>query len=190
MKNCPNYPTCLWQYSWRSLELRCPNCAVTLPRRKMDTRTFDVLKAEKKIQQVENFEKGNQKKLKQISDVVQIDTYLYSVKSHMLGRKFVSLAENPSEKHFCDNEICINARTLAVKNNEDFECKHVKLVLQSMANKTLAIPELITRRDVLDTANQGNGVVQLDRIKKHIAKTELERPFILLKLSSRVFTMT
>ena len=77
-----------------------------------------------------------------------------------------------------------------MKNNEDFECKHVQLVLQSMENKTVAIPELITKRDVLDTANEGNGLVQLDRIKKHIEKTELEKPFVLLKLSSRVFTMT
>ena len=108
----------------------------------------------------------------------------------MLGRKFVKLAENTNEKHFCDNEICINARTLAVKNNQDLECKHVQLVLQSMENKTVGIPELISKIDVLNTANQGNGVVQLERIKKHIAKTELEKPFVLLKLSSRVFTMT
>ena len=86
----------------------------------MDTRTFDVMKAEKKLQQVQNSKKGNQKELKKISDVVQIDNYSYSVKSHMLGRKFVKLAENTNEKHFCDNEICINARTLAVKNHEDF----------------------------------------------------------------------
>ena len=121
---------------------------------------------------------------------MQIDTYLYSVKSHMLGRKFVKLAENPSEKHFCDNEICINARTLAVKNNEDFECKHVQLVLQSKVNKDVAVPELFSKKHVLETADKENGVVQLERIKKHIEKTELEKPFVLLKLSSRVFTMT
>ena len=186
MKNCPNYPECLWQYSRKFIGLRCPKCSVSLPRRKLKPRVEESLSSQANSNDKEKY----QINLKDVADVVQIDSFLFSVKSHMLSRKFVKLAESCEEKHFCDSEICINSRTLAVKNSKDFLCKHILMVLEAKERKTAGTPHFISQNKVFDVAEQRKGVVEKERIRKHVETTNLEKPFVLLKLSDQLFTMT
>ena len=165
--------------------LRCPKCSVSLPRRKLDARV-----EESSSQASNKGKETKQIKFKDVADVVQIDSYLYSVKSHMLSRKFVKLAETGNEKHFCDSEICINARTLAVKNSEVFMCKHIMMVIESKENKLVDTPTFISEKKIFEVAEKIKGVVEIQRIKKHVQATSLEKPFVLLKLSDQLFTMT
>jgi len=172
---CVNHPRCQFTYSRNFTKPFCPLCEAALP---------GLNKIEKTVPKPTKMTDEDKEKL---LDVVQVDEYKYSVKHHLGSRGFVKLAENSTEISFCEYDACIKSRTLAVKNKENFECKHIKSVLEAKCKGEVGLNStLITKEDILTKCSEKNADV-VEKIEKFVNSQE---GFVMLKLNKECYTMT
>ena len=110
-KKCPN-PICEFQYSKSTRQ--CPLCKAIIS-----------------IEVDDNFEKKDEK-IKVVKEnngeTVHLSGGIYSVRYWQLNRCFVKLETDDPAINFCTKKECSDLRRLAVRNEQNLMCQHVKQV--------------------------------------------------------------